>query len=81
MPDSSMAAVVHYALEPGAVELRQAPRPRDLSGDEVMLANGVPRRSGRVEWRMCRAPVSAVDVLVWPVVHGKRKLGGCRTYQ
>ncbi len=35
-----MAAVVHYALKPGAVELRELPRPRDLSDDEVLLRTG-----------------------------------------
>ena len=33
MSESSMAAVVHYALKPGAVELRELPRPRDLADD------------------------------------------------
>src|SRR6266568_4067175 len=40
MPEESMAAVVHYALKPGAVELRELPRPRDLSDDEVLLRTG-----------------------------------------
>jgi L-iditol 2-dehydrogenase len=38
MPDSTMTAVVHYALEPGAVELREVPRPAELADDEVLLA-------------------------------------------
>ena len=38
MPDSTMAAVVHHALEPGAVELREVPRPAELADDEVLLA-------------------------------------------
>ncbi len=32
-----MQAVVHYALEAGAVELREVPRPADLADDEVLL--------------------------------------------
>ena len=32
-----MAAVVHFALRPGAVELRDLPRPRDLADNEVLL--------------------------------------------
>ncbi len=32
-----MSAVVHYALEEGAVELREVPKPRDLAEDEVLL--------------------------------------------
>src|SRR3989449_1566899 len=40
MPEKSMAAVVHFALKPGAVELRELPRPRDLSDDEVLLQTG-----------------------------------------
>ena len=32
-----MSAVVHYALQDGAVELRTAQRPRDLTDDEVLL--------------------------------------------
>ena len=37
MGNKSMAAVVHYALEPGAVELREAPAPAELADDEVLL--------------------------------------------
>lgn len=33
-----MPAVVHYALHPGAVELREVPTPGDLAEDEVLLA-------------------------------------------
>jgi L-iditol 2-dehydrogenase len=33
-----MAAVVHYALEAGAVELREVPRPAEPADDEVLLA-------------------------------------------
>jgi len=33
-----MAAVVHYALRAGAVELRAVPRPADLADDEVLVA-------------------------------------------
>lgn len=32
-----MAAVVHYALAPGAVELREVPRPDEIADDEVLL--------------------------------------------
>jgi len=32
-----MAAVVHYALRPGAVELREVPTPTELADDEVLL--------------------------------------------
>ncbi|HEV2495334.1 MAG TPA: zinc-binding dehydrogenase [Terriglobia bacterium] len=39
MAESSMTAVVHYALQPGAVELREVPRPRGLADDEVLLAS------------------------------------------
>jgi L-iditol 2-dehydrogenase len=38
MADSTMAAVVHYALEAGAVELREVPRPAEPADDEVLLA-------------------------------------------
>lgn len=38
MAESVMSAVVHYALKEGAVELREARLPADLSGDEVLLA-------------------------------------------
>ncbi|MDE3178673.1 MAG: zinc-binding dehydrogenase [Acidobacteriota bacterium] len=34
-----MAAVVHYALKQGAVELREAPRPASPAEDEVLLAS------------------------------------------
>lgn len=37
MPSSSMAAVVHYALQKGAVELREVSRPPALGDDEVLL--------------------------------------------
>jgi alcohol dehydrogenase/L-iditol 2-dehydrogenase len=37
MPKSTMSAVVHYALREGAVELREAPFPRDVADDEVLL--------------------------------------------
>ena len=37
MPETSMAAVVHYALAPGAVELREVPRPAAPADDEVLL--------------------------------------------
>lgn len=37
MPKGTMSAVVHYALKKGAVELRDAPRPRDLADDGVLL--------------------------------------------
>ena len=40
MPEKSMAAVVHFALKPGAVELRELPRPRDVADDEVLLRTG-----------------------------------------
>jgi len=33
-----MAAIVHYALEKNAVELREVPRPGDPADDEVLLA-------------------------------------------
>jgi len=33
-----MAAVVHYALKEGGVELRGVPKPTDLADDEVLLA-------------------------------------------
>jgi L-iditol 2-dehydrogenase len=39
MSEGSMAAVVHYELKPGAVELREVPRPRGLADDEVLLAS------------------------------------------
>jgi len=32
-----MPAVVHYALAPGAVELREVPRPAEIAEDEVLL--------------------------------------------
>ena len=32
-----MAAVVHYALAPGAVELREVPLPAEIADDEVLL--------------------------------------------
>lgn len=35
----SMAAVVHYALQEGAVELREVPAPEMLGDDEVLLAS------------------------------------------
>jgi L-iditol 2-dehydrogenase len=38
MPKQSMAAVVHYKLEEGAVELREVPCPATLDKDEVLLA-------------------------------------------
>ncbi len=38
MPTASMAAVVHYALEKYAVELREVARPGDLADDEVLLS-------------------------------------------
>jgi len=38
MPTASMAAVVHYALEKYAVELREVPRPGDLVDDDVLLS-------------------------------------------
>ncbi len=37
MPPTTMAAVVHYKLEEGAVELRDVPCPDDLEGGEVLL--------------------------------------------
>jgi alcohol dehydrogenase/L-iditol 2-dehydrogenase len=40
MAKSSMTALVHYALKPGAVELREVPRPAELADDEVLLAPG-----------------------------------------
>ena len=39
MSSSPMPAVVHYALAPGAVELREVPRPADLEEGEVLLAS------------------------------------------
>ena len=33
-----MAAVVQYALEPGAVELREVPVPTEVAEDEVLVA-------------------------------------------
>src|SRR6266404_9636578 len=38
MSKKSMSAVVHYALKPGAVELREASLPHNLAPDEVLLA-------------------------------------------
>jgi len=38
MPTASMAAIVHYALEKFAVELREVPRPGDPAEDEVLLS-------------------------------------------
>lgn len=38
MASTSMAAIVHYALEKGAVECREVPRPGDPADDEVLLA-------------------------------------------
>lgn len=38
MPTASMAAIVHYALERNAVELREVPRPSDPVDDEVLLS-------------------------------------------
>ncbi len=38
MPETSMAAVVHYALREGAVELREVEPPAALGDDEVLLA-------------------------------------------
>jgi L-iditol 2-dehydrogenase len=35
---AGMAAVVHYALKEGGVELREVPRPESLADDEVLLA-------------------------------------------
>jgi len=37
MAESSMAAVVHFALREGAVELRELPTPAELADDEVLL--------------------------------------------
>ncbi len=37
MSKPSMAAVVHYALREGAVELRELPKPTELADDEVLL--------------------------------------------
>ncbi len=37
MANSTMAALVHYALKPGAVELREVPTPAALADDEVLL--------------------------------------------
>ncbi|MGH9325062.1 MAG: zinc-binding dehydrogenase [Terriglobia bacterium] len=37
MGTHQMAAVVHYALEKGGVELREVPRPSHLADDEVLL--------------------------------------------
>lgn len=37
MAERSMAAVVHYALKEGAVELREMPGPSRLADDEVLL--------------------------------------------
>jgi len=37
MSENSMAAIVHYALQPGAVELREVPRPGEPAEDEVLL--------------------------------------------
>jgi alcohol dehydrogenase/L-iditol 2-dehydrogenase len=37
MSESSMAAVVQYALKPGAVELREVPAPGEPADDEVLL--------------------------------------------
>ncbi len=38
MAERTMAAVVHYALKPGGVELRELPRPSELADDELLLA-------------------------------------------
>jgi L-iditol 2-dehydrogenase len=38
MSQTSMAAVVHYKLQAGAVELREVPSPDSLATDEVLLA-------------------------------------------
>jgi len=38
MSTATMAAIVHYALEKNAVELREVPRPGDPADDEVLLA-------------------------------------------
>ncbi|PYV21137.1 MAG: Zn-dependent alcohol dehydrogenase, partial [Acidobacteria bacterium] len=35
-----MAAVVHYALKEGGVELRELPPPGNLADDEVLLRTG-----------------------------------------
>jgi alcohol dehydrogenase/L-iditol 2-dehydrogenase len=43
MPNASMAAVVQYALQKYAVELREVPRPTDPAEDEVLIA---PRAVG-----------------------------------
>ena len=40
MSRSSMAAVVHYALKEGGVELRELPPPGNLADDEVLLRPG-----------------------------------------
>ena len=40
MGDKSMVAVVHYALQPGAVELRDVLAPVELADDEVLLRSG-----------------------------------------
>ncbi len=40
MAGNSMAAVVHYALQPGAVELREVPSPGEPADDEVLLQSG-----------------------------------------
>jgi L-iditol 2-dehydrogenase len=39
MSTNTMAAVVHYALENGAVEFREVPRPPEIADDEVLLAS------------------------------------------
>lgn len=39
MAKKSMAAVVHYALQKGAVELREVPCPADPGDDEILLAS------------------------------------------
>jgi L-iditol 2-dehydrogenase len=39
MRNNSMAALVHFALEEGAVELREVPRPDNLGEDELLLAS------------------------------------------
>jgi alcohol dehydrogenase/L-iditol 2-dehydrogenase len=39
MAGKTMQAVVHYALAPGSVELREAPRPQEPGDDEVLLAS------------------------------------------
>jgi len=38
MSTVSMAAIVHYAIEEHAVELRKVPKPAELAEDEVLLA-------------------------------------------